>query len=157
MRRRRYLLVIPATLSVGLASCTSPPEPDWVAAQAQTDAFIETARTSGDFLGAGTLRATQDSEVPRGGEAITLDYPSEVRVDGIRAVCFGSGEATFGLLVRAESSWEVIGPPALTCDGEPRTVPLDEPLERINALRLNGQIQDDAGAVIAAAVTGSAG
>ena len=60
----------------------------------------------------------------------------------------------FGLLVRAESSWEVISPPALTCDGEPRTVPLDEPLERINAVRFNGQIQDGAGAVIAAALTG---
>jgi len=154
MRRCRNLLVIPATISIGLVSCTSPPEPDWVAAQAQADAFIETARTSGDFLGAGTLRATQDSEVPLDGEGITLDYPSEVRVDGIRAVCFGGGEATFGLLVRAESSWAGIDPLALTCDGEPRTVSLDAPFEHISAIRLNGRVEDTAGALIAAALTG---
>ena len=154
MRRRRYLLVIPATLSVGLASCTSPPAPDWEGAQAQADAFIETAGTSEDFLGAGTLRATQDGEVPLDGEGITLDYPSEVRVDGFRAVCFGGGEATFGLLVRAESSWSGIDPLVLTCDGEPRTVSLDTPFEHINAIRLNGRVEDTAGALIAAALTG---
>lgn len=156
MRQRRYLLVIPATLSVGLASCTSPPEPDWEAAQAQAAAFIETAGTSGDFLGAGTLRATQDGEVPLDGEGITLDYPSEVRVDGFRAVCFGGGEATFGLLVRAESSWSGIDPLVLTCDGEPRAVSLDAPFEHINAIRLNGRVEDSAGVLIAAAVTGAA-
>ena len=157
MRRRRYLLVIPATLSIGLASCTPPAEPDWNAAQVEADDFIETARTSGDFLGAGTLRATQDGEVPLDGEGITLDYPSEVRIEGISVACFGGGEASFGAMVRAESSWSAIDPVALTCDGEPRTVSLDAPFEHINAIRLNGRGEDNTGVLIAAAVSGIAG
>lgn len=154
MRRRRYLLVLPIVLSTGLASCSSPAEPDWNATQAQADAFHEAARTSGNFLGGGTLRAMQHDAVLMDDEGITLDYPSEARIEGISVACFGGGEASFGVTVRAESSWTGMDFMTLACDGEPRTVPLDEPFERINAVRFNGQIQDGAGAVIAAALTG---
>ncbi|MCC3282886.1 hypothetical protein [Arthrobacter caoxuetaonis] len=153
MHRRRYLLVIPATLSIGLASCTSPAEPDWDTAQAQADAFIETAATSESSLGAGTWRATQSEEVPFDG--VTLSYPAEARIEGISVACFGGGEASFGAMVRAESSWSGIDPFTLTCDSQPRTVPLAAPLEQINAIRLSGGVEDSAGAVIAAAVTGT--
>lgn len=153
MRQRRYLIVFPAAISIGLTSCTSPSEPDWEFVQPQADAFIEAAATSANSLGAGTWRAAQSEETPSDG--VTLDYPSEVRIEGIRAVCFGSGEANFGAMVRAESSWTAIDPVALTCDGEPRTVSLDAPLKGINAIRLNGRGEDNAAVLIAAAVEGS--
>lgn len=88
-------------------------------------------------------------------EGITLDYPSQVRVDSIRAVCFGGGEASFGAAVRTDSAWSAIDPVTLICDGEPHTVPLAAPLEHINAIRLNGRVEDGAGALIAAALTGA--
>jgi len=69
--------------------------------------------------------------------------------------CFGGGEASFGAMVRAESSWSAIDPVALTCDGEPRTVSLDAPFEHINAIRLNGRGEDNTGVLIAAALTGA--
>ena len=153
MRRCRPLLVFPATLCIGLAACSSPAEPDWGAVQAQADAFIEAASTSEDSLGAGTWRAAPSEEVPSDG--VTLDYPSAVRVEGIRAVCFGSGEANFGAMVLTESSWTAIDPVVLTCDGESRTVSLDAPFERINAISLNGRGEDNAAVLLAAAVEGS--
>lgn len=157
MRRRRYLLVLPIVLSTGLASCSSPPDSEWEAAQAEADTFLEAASTSENFLGGGTLRALEHDAVRMDDEGITLDYPSEARIDGISVACFGGGEASFGSTVRAGSAWTGLDFMTLACDGEPRTAPLNEPLERVNALRLNGQIQDGAGAVIAAAITGTAG
>ena len=118
---------------------------------------METEAASADSLGAGTWRAMRHDAVLMDDEGITLDYPSEARIEGISVACFGGGEASFGTTVRAGSSWTGLDFMTLACDGEPRTAPLDEPLERINAIRLNGHIQDGSGAVIAAAVTGTAG
>ncbi|KFF60038.1 hypothetical protein JF66_07075 [Cryobacterium sp. MLB-32] len=88
---------------------------------------------------------------------MTLTYPSEVRIDGISVVCFGAGEALFGATVRSGSSWiGSVDSITLTCDGEVHTVPLSVPLERINAIILNGTVEKGAGAVIAAVITGAA-
>lgn len=157
MRRRRYLLVLPVVLSTALASCSSPPEPALQAAQAQADAFVESEAASANFLGAGSFLALQHDAVPLPDEGITLDYESDARIEGVNVACFGGGEASFGASVRTGSSWTGLDVMTLACDGEPRTAPLNEPLERVNALRLNGQIQDGAGAVIAAAIMGTAG
>ncbi|MBF4994339.1 hypothetical protein ITX31_09465 [Arthrobacter gandavensis] len=99
----------------------------------------------------------QHDAVPKPDEGITLDYPSDTGIEGISVACFGGGEASFSATVRAGSSWTSLDIMTLDCDGEPRTAPLDDPLERINAIRLNGRIQDGPGAVIAAAVTGVPG
>ena len=52
------------------------------------------------------------------------------------------------------SSWTAIEPVVLTCDGEPRTVSLDAPFERVNAISLNGRGEDNAAVLIATAVEG---
>lgn len=152
--RRRYLLVLPATLSIGLVSCTASPEPDWEAGQAQADAFTTAASAGAGYLGGGSWRAVQNEEMPRS-KAVTLDYPAEVRIDAISVACFGGGDASFGVMVRAESLWTGLDPITLACNSEPQTVPLTAPLERINEIRLNGGIEEGPGAVITAAVTGA--
>ena len=83
-----------------------------------------------------------------------LAYP-EVRIDGISAACFGDGEVHFGVAVRTGSSWTGIDPITLTCDSEVHTVPLSAPLERINAIRLNGSVEKGGVAVVAAVITGA--
>ncbi|MEB7505422.1 hypothetical protein [Arthrobacter koreensis] len=155
--RRRYLLVLPATLSIGLVSCTASPEPDWEAAQAQADAFTTAASAGAGYLGGG-WRAEQNEEVHgelHEEQGVTLDYASEVRIDGISVACFGDGEAGFGVMVRTESLWTGLDPITLACNSEPHTVPLAAPLERINGIRLNGFFEGGPGAVITAAVTGA--
>ena len=129
------------------------PEPDWELAQSQADAFTTAASEGAGYLGGGGWRAVQNEEVPRS-EAVTLDYPAEVRIDAISVACFGGGDASFGVMVRAESLWTGLDPITLACNSEPQTVPLAAPLERINEIRLNGG-EEGPGAVITAAVTGA--
>jgi len=87
---------------------------------------------------------------------VTLTYPSEVRIDGISVACFGDGEAHFGVNVRTASSWTGIDLITFPCDSEVHTVPLSAPLERINAIILNGTVENGGGAVIAAVIKGVA-
>lgn len=154
MRHRRSVLVISVALSVCLSSCASPPEPDWQAAYSQATAFTEAASTSASFLGAGSLLAVPNSEVRLDDPGVTLAYPSEVRVDDISVACFGDGEAQFGVTVRTASSWTSMDSITLNCDSEVHTVPFSAPFERVNAISLNGIVEEGAGAVIAAVITG---
>ena len=154
MCHRLYPLAIAAAITIGISSCAAPSEPDWEAAQSEADSFTEAASAGGSFLGSGILRATQNAEAPFDGRGVTLTYPSEVRIDSISAACFGGGEVSFGVTVRTDSTWTGVAPIALTCDSEARTVPLAAPLDRINAISLNGGVEKGAGALIAAVVTG---
>ena len=157
MRRHRSLLLIPVALAlvVSLSSCASSPEPDWEAAQSQSNALVRASSTSASFLGAGSFHAGPNAGVQLDERGVTLAYP-EVRIDGISAACFGDGEVHFGVTVRTGSSWTGIDPITLTCDSEVHTVPLSAPLKRINAIRLNGGIEKGGGAVVAAVISGVA-
>ena len=156
MRRRRSLLLIPVALAlvVSLSSCASSPEPDWDAAQSQANGLTRASSTSASFLGAGSFRAGPNAGAQLDVRGVTLAYP-EVRIDGISAACFGDGEVVFGVTVRTGSSWTGIDPITLTCDSEVHEVPLSAPLERINAIRLNGNVEKGGGAVVAAVITGA--
>ena len=157
MHRRRSLLLIPLALAlaVSLSSCSSSHEPDWEASQSQANALIRDSSKSASFLGAGFFHARPNEGAQYDERGVTLAYP-EVRVDGIGAACFGDGEVVFGVTVRTGSSWTGIDPITLTCDSEVHTVPLSAPLERINAIRLNGGIEKGGGAVVTAVITGIA-
>ena len=156
MRQHRTLLVLPVVLAVTLSACASPPEPDWEAAQSEADSFTEASSMSASFLGSGSLHVMQDSPAVFGEGGVTLSYRSAVRVDEISVACFGDGEARFGVIVRAGSSWTGSDSITLACDSEVHTLPLATPLEGINAISLNGTVEKGAGAVIAAVITGTA-
>lgn len=156
MRRHGFLLFVPVALAVSLTSCASSPEPDWEAAHSQANAFTEASSTSASFLGGGSLHAVPTADMALDEPAVTLAYPSEVRINEINVACFGDGEANFGVVARAGSSWTGIDAITLTCDSEVHTVPLSASLERINAISLKGTTKMGTGAVIAAVIMGVA-
>lgn len=156
MRRSRAVLAIAIVVAVSASGCTAA-EPDWEAAQAQAEAFLESGGTSG---GAGTLGGASGRVTPgverTPGEGTTLTFPGPTRVDHVELVCFGVGEAAMS--VEAQHAGGSAGLEVeVVCDGEPTRVELPDPREGITEVTVDGVLRSGSGAVFAAVIAGEVG
>ncbi|WAB85208.1 hypothetical protein OVN20_06590 [Microcella daejeonensis] len=161
MRRSLALISASAALALGLTACVGPPEPDWRALEPEANAFVESGTRSPDSLGGGSFRARRDDAGPDDlsdddDARLMLGYASDVRIDAVTMACFGGGEARLGLSTRSGSTWTGQGT-ALTvvCDGTQHGVPIDAPVQGVNAIQLSGVIADGPGGIVAGVVRGS--
>ncbi|WP_169077419.1 hypothetical protein [Microcella alkalica] len=153
MRRTRAVLAIAVAAAVSASGCTTA-EPDWDAAQARADAFLESGGGAGALGGASGRMSAGDDRAP--GEGTTLTFPGPTRVDLIELVCFGDGEAAMS--VEAQHSGGSVGLETdVVCDGEPTRVKLPDPRDRITEVTLDGVLRGGSGAVFAAVIEGEVG
>lgn len=154
MSRRALSVVVSVLIAVGVSSCASAPEPEWDLGEAGAGDFTEAATSAEGFLGAGSFRV--GPETPAQDEpSVTLDYPVDARLDGLRVACFGEGQIRFGFSSRSASSWTGSDPIDVDCDGEANQVSFPEPLEHVDAISFHGALNKGSGAVVAVVVSGS--
>jgi hypothetical protein len=75
----------------------------------------------------------------------------------VEVACFGGGEALVSMAVRKDSTWSGGIGVTVTCDGEPVDAPLAEPQDGVNAILVNGTLEQGGGAVFAAIIKGEVG
>lgn len=146
-------VVLIAVLATGLFSCASTAETDWQSMQDDADGFVNAATAEDGSLGAATQRLTAQDPPPADDGGITLNFPSEVSIDGAVATCFGDGTAQLEYSVTSEEGSVVSGSVDILCDGGETEIPL---AERGDAVRFSAVLVSGTGAVVAAAVSGGA-
>lgn len=162
VRRSLALISTSAVLALGLAACVGPAEPDWRALEPDANAFVESGTRSPDSLGGGSFRALRDNASPDDGldeddARLILGYASDVRIDAVTMACFGGGEARLGFSTRVGSTWTGhSGGSTVTCDGVAYVVPIDEPIQGVNAIDLAGVIASGPSGIVAGVVNGAA-
>jgi len=154
MPSRRILLVLSGIVAVGLIGCTPQAEPDWRAEESAAHEFESAASTREGFLGSGSIRVDPGESSQSEDSDVTLSYALDVRIDGMTAACFGGGTARAGVTVRVGSSWTGTEPVDVECDGVENAVEFDEPIDRVNAVRINGMQADGAGSVLVVVLRG---
>ena len=90
-------------------------------------------------------------------EGVTLTFPEVARIERVEVACFGGGEALVSVAVRTDSTWTGGIGVTVTCDGEPVDAPLAEPQDSVNAVSVDGRLEQGGGAVFAAIIRGSIG
>lgn len=151
----RSFLITSSVVLVFATSACAPAELDWQDAQEQANEFTSSFETNPDALAEGSFSAGPSEPPLDEGSALGFEFADSVRIDEIRVACFGGGTAVFGAVSRSVSTWVGTEGVTVTCDGEVRLVPLEGPLDNVNAIELNGSIQSGGGAVIASAILGA--
>lgn len=154
MRGRSFLITTSVALVAALAAC-APAETDWQAAQEDANAFASRFETDPDTLAYGSFSTSPIEPLLDDEPALLFEFAENVRIDEIRVACFGGGTAIFGVASRSSSNWVGVSSLPVPCDGEGHVVPIDGPLEGVNAIDLNGGIQSGDGAVLVGAVLGA--
>lgn len=156
MRRSRAVLAIVVALALstaGAAGCTAA-EPDWEAAQAEADAFLESSGAAGALGGASGRMAPGESRAA--GEGTTLTFPDPTRVEHVELARFGGGEAAMSVEAQHASGSAGLET-EVACDGEPTRLELPEPRTGITDVTVDGVLRGGSGAVFAAVITGELG
>ena len=154
MRIRYAFLTVLGVLVAGLAGCAPQAEPDWPAAEAAAQKFEGVASSQDGFLGSASFRSDRKESRSSDESEVVLSYTDDVLVEGVTIVCFGVGTARLGFAVRVGSSWLGVESAEIECDDAAHVIELDEPIEEVNTVSINGARADGAGGMLVAIVSG---